>query len=145
MKFRSSASLLAIGLLLDAAMCGAAGLEITPGLYEYTIKINIAGAPETPLQTRQRCVTPDDVAAGKSFEGMLGKRNDCKISDLIQDGGHFSYKVACNKPQKMDGTVKGSYTSTSVTLDMTVSMPKLPGPMNQTINARRVGDCKPAP
>ena len=116
---------------------------MTPGLYEYTIKMNMPGGPAMPAHTTQQCLTAKDVAGNKAFEMPANKDSDCQIKDLTQTGGQFAYKVACTKPQKMDGTVKGSHTATGMTMDMTMAMAGAPGPMTQTISARRVGDCKP--
>ena len=60
---------------------------------------------------------------------------------MSQSGGQFSYKMSCTKPQKLDGAVKGTFTATGMTMDMTMSMPD-DGPMTQTITAKRIGDCK---
>jgi hypothetical protein len=70
------------------------------------------------------------------------KDSDCQIKDLTQSGGQFSYKMACTKPQKMEGTAKGSHSASGMTMDMTMTMAGMPGPMTQSISARRVGDCK---
>ena len=115
---------------------------MTPGLYEYTIKMNMPGGPAMPAQTSQQCLNAKDVAGNKAFEMPASKDSDCQVKDLTQGGGQFAYKVACTKPQKMDGTVKGTHTSTGMTMDMTMVMAGAPGPMTQTITARRVGDCK---
>jgi len=130
----------ALGLALSMTL-GAAGLN--PGLYEYTIKVTMAGAPaNTAAQTTQRCLTPKEVEGNKSFEMPRDANTDCQVKGLTQTGNQFSYTVACTKPQKIDGAVKGTFTATTMTMDMTMSMAGLPGPMMQTITATRVGDCK---
>jgi hypothetical protein len=118
----------------------AAGLN--PGLYEYSIKMKMAGMPDMPAQTTQRCLTPKEVEGNKSFEMPQDTGADCKVSGHTQSGNQFSYTVACTKPQKVDGAVKGSYTPTSLTMDMNMTMAGAPGPMVQSITARRLGDCK---
>jgi cytoskeletal protein CcmA (bactofilin family) len=64
------------------------------------------------------------------------------MKDLAQSGSQFSYKVACTKPQKIDGAVKGSVTATGMTMDMTMEMAGMAGTVTQSITARRLGDCK---
>ena len=120
----------------------AAQAAMSPGLYEYTIKMNMPGAPAMPTQSMQQCLTGKDVAGNKAFEMPASKDSDCQIKDLTQSGGQFSYKMACTKPQKMEGTAKGSHSATGMTMDMTMTMAGMPGPMTQSISARRVGDCK---
>ena len=128
-------------LLLALPLTAAAAM--TPGLYEYTVKANMAGAPANmPPQTMQRCLGAKDVDGNKAYEMPAGANSDCQMRDMNQSGSQFSYKVACTKPQKMDGAVKGSVTPTSIAMDMTMTMEGMPGPMTQSITARRLGDCK---
>jgi hypothetical protein len=117
----------------------AAGL--TPGQYEYTIKMNMAGMPNMPAQTMQRCLTAKDVAGNKSFEMPADPKSDCQTKDMVLSGSQFSYKMSCTKPQKLDSTVKGSYTATGMTMDTTMLMDGH-GTMTQTTTAKRIGDCK---
>jgi hypothetical protein len=120
----------------------AAQAAMSPGLFEYTIKMNMPGAPSMPTQSMQQCLTAKDVAGNKAFEMPANKDSDCQIKDLTQSGGQFSYKMACTKPQKLEGSAKGSHSATGMTMDMTMTMAGMPGPMTQSITARRVGDCK---
>lgn len=116
---------------------------MTPGMYEYTIKMNMPGAPANmPTQTMQRCLAAKDVEGSKAYQMPANPNNDCQIKDLKESGGNFSYKMACTKPQKMDSDVKGAVTATSLNMDMTMTMDGMPGAMTQTITAKRVGDCK---
>jgi Protein of unknown function (DUF3617) len=119
---------------------GAAGLN--PGLYEYTIKMSMPGMPEMPMQSTQRCLTNKDVEGNKSFEMPQERGSDCQVRNQTQSGSQFAYVITCTKPQKMDGAVKGSFTPTSMTMDMTMTMAGAPGPMTQSISAKRLGDCK---
>ena len=127
-------------------LCAApltAAAAMTPGLYEYTITMNVPGAPANiPARTLQRCLSAKDVDGNKALEMPPDATSDCRMKDLAQSGGQFSYKLACTKPQKIDGAVKGSTTPTSIAMDMTMTVEGMPGPMSQKITARRVGDCK---
>ena len=118
----------------------SAGAAMTPGMYEYTVKMNMPGGPAMPAQTFQRCLTAKDVDGSKAYEMPQAPGNDCQIKDLNQSGGQFSYKMACSKPQKMDGTVKGSMTATGMTMDMSMNMEGMA--MTQAMTVRRLGDCK---
>jgi hypothetical protein len=117
---------------------------MTPGLYEYTMKMSIpGGSANMPAQTMQRCLNAQDVDSSKAFQMPPGPGSDCKLSDVNQNGGQFSYKMSCTKPQKMDGAAQGSVTPTGMTMDITMTVDGIPGPMHQSITARRLGDCKP--
>lgn len=120
-----------------------AASTLTPGMYEYTMKMNMRGAPmNMPPQTSRRCLSPKDVGSNKALEMPPEPNSDCQVKDMVQTGGQYSYKVACTRPQKLTGNVKGSVTATSMTMDMTMTVPEMPGPIQQTVTARRVGDCK---
>ena len=121
----------------------AAAAAMTPGLYEYTIKMSMPGAPANmPAQTFQRCLNAKDMEGSKAYEMPPNPGSDCQIKDLSQSGGQFSYKMACTKPQKIDGAVQGSLTSTGMTMEMTMTMAGMAGHMTQSITAKRVSDCK---
>ena len=138
MIFRSIA---ATALLVQPLICNAGTL--TPGLYEYTINMNMPGkpanAPAMPAQVVQHCLTAKDVAT-KGY-GAPPKDSDCQVQDMQETSGRFSYRISCTKPQKMDGTVKGTATATSLTMDMTMSMGSH-GSMTQSTSGKRIGDCK---
>ena len=137
----SAAALFALPLTAAAAAAGG----LTPGLYEYTMKMNMPGMPNMsnmPATTMQRCISAKDVEGNKAIEMPADRNSDCQVIDLVQSGGQFSYKMACTKPQKLDGNVKGTITATSMAMEMTMSMPEMPGPMTQSIAAKRIGDCK---
>ena len=122
----------------------AAFAQMTPGMYEYTIKISMPGAPANMApQTMQRCLAAKDLEGGKGYQMPPGQGSDCQIKDLNENSGKFSYKMACTKPQKLDSNVQGSFTPTSMNMDMTMTMEGMPGPMTQSITAKRTGDCKP--
>ncbi len=141
---RSYACYLSLALAVFASSLQTAhAVSLTPGEYEYTIKMKMAGIPANmPAQTLKRCLTPKDVEGQKSFVAPASNGSDCQVKDMKESGGQFSYSMSCTKPQKLDGTVKGNATATSISMDMTFTTPNVPGPMNQSIAAKRVGDCK---
>jgi hypothetical protein len=101
--------------------------------------MNVPGMPGgMPPQVSQHCLTAKDIAS-KGY-GAPPKDSDCQVKDMNESGGQFSYKIACTKPQKMDGNVKGSLTATGMTMDMTMAMDGMT--MTQSTTARRLGDCK---
>lgn len=138
-RIAACAALSALSLAAPLTAC-AAGL--TPGMYEYTVKMNMPGMPAgMGAQTFQRCLTAQDVAGSNAYSTARDKNNDCKIKDLRESGSQISYSMSCTKPQKMEATTKGTVTATSLSMDTTMSMPDH-GTMKQTTAAKRVGDCK---
>ena len=129
--------------MLCAAPAAHAAATLTPGLYEYTMKMNMPGAPmNMPPQTLRRCLSPKDVGSNKALEMPPEPNSDCQVKDMVLTGGQYSYKVSCTRPQKLTGTVKGTLTATSMTMDMTMTIPEVPGPIQQSATARRIGECK---
>lgn len=127
---------LALALPLNAAA------QMKPGMYEYTIKMSMPGGPgNMPTQTMQRCLSKKDLEGNKAYQMPQGQGSDCQVKDMVENGGKFSYKMACTKPQKMDSNVQGAVTPTGMNMDMQMTMEGMPGPMTQTITAKRVGDC----
>ena len=127
---------------LTLALPLAAAAQMKPGMYEYTVKISMPGAPANMSgQTMQRCLAKKDLEGNKAYQMPQGPGSDCQVKDMVENAGKFSYKMACTKPQKMDGTVQGSFTPTGMNMDMTMTMDGMPGPMTQSITAKRLGDC----
>lgn len=134
--------LLRIIAALALALPLAAAAQLKPGMYEYTIKMSMPGGPANmAAQTMQRCLAKKDLEGNKAYQMPQGPGSDCQIKDMVESAGKFSYKMACTKPQKMNGAVQGSFTQTSMNMDMTMTMDDMPGPMTQSIVAKRLGDC----
>src|SRR4051812_46737662 len=93
---------------------------MTPGLYEYTVRMSGAGVPANVApQTFRQCMTPEDISSKRNY--VPGNQNtDCQVKDRKESGGTFAYAIACTKPQKWDGTVTGSFTATSMSMNMTM-------------------------
>lgn len=133
-------ALFALALAALPHLCSAASLS--PGMYEFTTTMNMPGMPAgMGSHTSQRCITPKDVSNNSAYSGARDPNNDCQMKDFAESGGQFSYKMTCTRPQKMDSTVKGAVTATSMTMDMTMAM-NGGRTMTQTTTAKRIGDCK---
>ena len=133
------------GAVVICATCLAVSpaFALTPGMYEYTIKVNMPGAPvNVPEQKMQRCMTAKDIDGNKATDVPSMPNSDCQVSGRTQTDTQFSYHIACTKPQKLDGDVKGTVTATSLNMDMTMHMAQTPTAMTQNISALRLGDCK---
>ncbi len=130
-------------LSLSTVFYAGTAAALNPGLYEYSMKMNIPGAPASiPPTTIQRCLTASDVEGVKAIDMPAMPNSDCKVANQVFDGKQFSYKVACTTPQKLDGEVKGTVSATTLNMEMVMRIPEAPGPMMQNISARRLGDCK---
>lgn len=114
----------------------AAG-EMKPGLYEYTMKMDLPGMPfALPPQVGQHCLTPADVASGEQFGDP--KNADCAVKDLKQSAGKASFHVAC----KDGSTGSGEYTYTESGMAGKTVMSTQGHTMTLNVAAKRLGDCK---
>jgi hypothetical protein len=132
----------AVFLFLLSMLYGSNAAALNPGLYEYTMKMNMPGAPTALPPTIQRCLSAKDVEGAKAVEMPPMPNSDCKVLNQNISGAQFSYRISCTKPQKLDGDVKGTVSATTLSMDMTMHTPGAPGPMTQNISAKRLGDCK---
>ena len=134
---------LAAAALFAGILTTGPAMALTPGLYEYVINMNMPGMPAgAGNKTIQRCMTASDVEGNKAIEIPPMPDSDCKINNEVVTSSQFSYRIACTTPQKLDGDVKGTMTATSLTMNMTMRTPELPGAITQSIAAHRIGDCK---
>lgn len=125
-------------LLTTAALAADSGMR--PGMYEYSMTMEMPGMPfAMPPQTFQRCLTQADVDKGELARNPQDK-SDCKISNMKNAPTRVSYDVACTGERPAKGHYEFTLTPTSMngtgTLDMEGQS------MKQKFSARRLGDCK---
>ena len=129
---------MALGLLPAAAL--AAGQAMQPGMWEYTLKMEMAGMPVAmPPQVFQRCMTQKDVDQG-DYASNPREQSKCEIKNMKQEPGKVSYDVACKGEHAVTGHYEFTMTPTSMTGGGTMN---LAGgqTMKQNMSAKRVGDC----
>jgi len=128
----------ALGLLAATPLIAADAMQ--PGMYEYTMKMEMPGMPfAMPPQTFQRCMTQKDVDQG-DYASNPREKSDCEISNMKRAAGKVSYDVACKGERPMKGHYDFTMTQTSMTGVGTMDMEGQS--MKQNMSAKRVGDCK---
>jgi len=128
----------ALALLSTAAL--AADGKMQPGLWEYTMKMEMPGMPFVmPPQTFQRCMTEQDVDKG-DYARNPREKSDCEIKNMKHSAGRVSYDVACKGERPMTGHYEFTMTPTSMTGAGNMDMEGQT--MKQNMSAKRVGDCK---
>lgn len=118
--------------------------EAQPGMWEYQMETKMPGMPMAiPPTVLKRCLTPQDVAQNKQFQGDA--KNPCTLSNLKNSGGKVSYDFVCKTDQgTMKGSTSGSASSTAFDLETRMQMsPPIEGmkEMQQRMKARRIGNC----
>ncbi len=131
---------LTIAALLPAATL-AADQAMKPGMYDYTVKMEMPGMPfQMSPQNFQRCVTQADVDKGKQYDNQSDRGKDCEVKNLKQSAGKTTFDLACK-----DGTTgTAEYTAAGEGMNGKTVMRMKDQPQSMTMNmsARRVGDCK---
>jgi hypothetical protein len=128
------------GLLTGNAALAA---DVREGLYEITIRGEVAGVPlsEAPLVVRQ-CITQQSV---QDLMKQMGGGGGCQVSDLEQSGAGIRFHLDCTSPMDVTGTGEAKLTGDEFNgrMDLTVSLAGGQGmPLVQSFSGKRVGDCE---
>jgi hypothetical protein len=136
----------------SAAAPGAGDVKISPGLYETTVELSIAGLPDSiakamraEKKTSKSCVTPEEAAKG-SGDLFAGKDQGCQSKDVVFRGGRIQGTLTC--PAGAGGgtstiSLDGSYSSTSfdVRSHMSTRTQGQDMKVDTRIVGRRIGEC----
>jgi hypothetical protein len=117
----------------------AADQAMKPGLYDYTVKMEMPGMPfEMPAQKFQHCLTQADMDKGKQYDNQSDRGSDCEVKNLKQSAGKASFDLACK-----DGTTgKAEYTFSGDGMSGKTVITREGTPMTMAMSAKRAGDCK---
>lgn len=131
-------ALAAAGFTLTAT----AAPDVRPGLWETTVKTQVPGMPMAmPSITHRYCLHKKDLVPNTRQPGQ-----HCKLLDHAISGNTVSWRVQC-RSQGMSSTGEGKITYAGDTYHGRIVMDMQQGggqPMKmiQTLQGRRVGDCK---
>ena len=133
--------LLIAATVLFAGVASAA--EIREGLYEISVRAEIAGQPvsQAPMVVRQ-CVSQQSV---QDLMGQLGGTGACKVSDFQESGNQAHWNLACTGQMQISGTGETQINGDEFTghMNLMVQMGSdQTVPMVQNFTARRVGECQ---
>ena len=123
---------------------GAAAPNMKEGLWEITMKMEMAGMPRAmPPQVMQHCITQKDLQdPAKTMPGNSPRDGRCKMTDHKMQGNTATWNVVCG-----DGTTgSGTATYSSTTYTSTNTITSKHGAQAQTMtmhhNGRYLGNCK---
>jgi hypothetical protein len=121
----------------------ASAAEIREGLYEISVRAELAGQPMTqaPMVVRQ-CVSQQSV---QDLMGQLGGTGACKVSDFQESGNQAHWNLACTGQMQISGTGETQINGDEFTghMNLMVQMGSDQSvPMVQNFTARRVGECQ---
>lgn len=118
----------------------ALALDLKPGKYEITAKVEMPGMPGgMPAQSTTQCLTEQDPVPASSADAQ-----DCKITDMKTEGNTVTYTMTC----KQQGTTiksSGKITYKGDTFEGTNQTQMGPEAGNMTITTKtkgkRIGKC----
>jgi len=135
---RATLGVLGLLALSTAALAGDAKMQ--PGMWEYTMKMEVPGMPMAmPPITFQRCMTQQDVDEGDYSSNPRDKAK-CELRSMKREPGKVSYDVACTGERKMTGHYEFTLGAASMTGGGTMTMDG-GQVMKQDFSAKRLGDC----
>jgi hypothetical protein len=134
-------------LLLCAALLASQSAkaedQLQEGLWEITVRMEVAGQPATtaPLVVRQ-CINQQ--SAQDLMTQLTGAAGGCQVSDLRQEGNRARWNLTCSGQIELTGTGDVTITAGGFdgTLNAMIAMGGTPVPIMQTFGARRVGECQ---
>ncbi len=136
--FRLPALAVSLAALACSTTTFAAGMPITPGLWEIKTQNSMLGTEEVDQQCMQQAVF--DPAA------ILGDEEGCELSNEQVSGNSIAYDLACVDEQQR-GSATGQFSFTidgdqgSGNVDMTFDVGGETMTMQYTMAAARIGDC----
>ena len=117
------------------------GLDLKPGKYEITAKVEMAGVPGgMPPQTTTQCLNEQNPVP-ESSAGAQG----CKITDMKTKGNTVTYTMECNQQgMKTKSTGEMTYNGDSFEGTTQTSMGPAAGGMNVTtvVKGKRISKCE---
>jgi hypothetical protein len=121
-----------IGLFL--MVLPAWGLDMTPGKYEITTKVEMQGMPGgMPAQTTTQCLTQKDPVPSTSAEAQ-----GCKITNMKTVGNTVTYTMACDQ-QGMKTESTGTMTFKGETFEGKTVMKMGPSAGGMTVTTKISG------
>jgi len=117
------------------------GLDLVPGKYEITAKVEMPGMPGgMPPQTTTQCLNEQKPVPDSSADAQ-----GCEITDMKTRGNTVTYTMVCNQQgMRIKGTGEMTYKGNSFEGTTQISMGPSAGDMTITtvIKGKRIGKCK---
>ncbi len=128
-------------LALLAAAGHAMAIDMNPGLYRITVKMEMQGMPNMmPATTMNQCITEEDPVPNASPQAQ-----GCEVKDMNVSGNTVSYTMVCDQEGvQSEMTGKTTYSGDSFKGATTMKMNQGGTSMVMTsdIQGNRIGDCQ---
>jgi uncharacterized protein DUF3617 len=131
----------AVVLTLCAPPAGA--VELSPGLYEITVKTELPHLENSVAPTVvDRCVTESAIRADALPVVPMGEQfRDCAAADWSRQGDTLTYRLACPGPDAPRGSARFQIAASGFEGAIYIQMGGKNMTMVQRHSGRRTGDC----
>lgn len=129
-----------------------AAITLQPGEWQSTESGTENGKPAKP-ETEKSCMTPDEArdavnVVNQMKQQMQGQGGQCQKYDVQQNGNAVTFVMKCGMGQQFLMEISGTFTFVSATrytgaIKSAVKMGGATMTTDKTIEAVRLGDCKP--
>ena len=127
-------------LLAVLAFPAVAQPAVRPGLWEYTMKMDMGGGMAPMQMQHKACMTPEQIARNEHVAPRQdNQKNDCKVSSQKIDASSVSFVMICTKPEAMRAEGRSVFRGDSFESDTKFTSDGQT--FRQQTQARRVGDC----
>jgi hypothetical protein len=124
----------------------AAAPNMKEGLWEITVKMDMAGMPASmPPRTMQQCITRKDLEDPRKVTPSADSRDSrCEVTDHKVQGNTATWRITCKGAQEMTGNGSITYSGTSYNGSTHITMKQGNQTTAMTMNyaGKYVGDCK---
>lgn len=137
---------LAAGTFWIAGALHAAAPNMTEGLWEITMKMDMPGMPGgAQPRTMQQCVTKKDIENPQRIGGNADPGSaKCQATDHRTQGNTTTWKMSCTGPNPMSGTGSITYNGNAFTSNTQMTMTRGGKPVTMAMNysGKYLGPCK---
>lgn len=130
-----------LALLAAPASVLADGMQVEPGLWEFTSSIPDPLAADSGKQVYRTCVRDHTITP----ERVMAQRKECRIWNAVFAGRSVRWKMRCETPagpMAGSGSLRSSGSAVAGSLELAMAVGTLEIPVTGTFQGRRVGACR---
>jgi len=132
---------LVVALLAAPTSLRAEGMQVEPGLWEFTSSMPDPLGGDPVKQSYSTCVRDRTITPAR----VTAKMKECRIWNAVFAGPSVRWKMSCDTPagpMNGSGSLRSSGSAVSGSLDVTMAIGALEIPMTGSFRGRRVGPCR---
>ena len=128
-------------LLFGATPALGAGLQVEPGLWEFTSSLPDPRGGDSGKQVYRTCVRDRTITP----ERVMAQRKECRIWNAVVVGPSAKWKMRCETPAGPmigSGSLRSNGSAVAGTLAMSMAVGSFEIPLTGEFRGRRVGACR---